>query len=171
MAKEPASSAKSGPAHSRPNGSQYEGDGTLGNWRGESSVRRLDMPLFDGTKPDRWIFRVERYFGVNKMTEEEKMDAAVVCLDGEALVWFKWEEKRMADSKLGRDEGEATALISSLAKRDVVCPIFGSSANHHRKGLSSLQWFDMLAGPLNILSEGSFMNGFEARVKGRSPVT
>lgn len=42
--------------------------------------------MLDGIELDGWIFRVERYFGVNRLTEEEKMDAAVVFLEGEALV-------------------------------------------------------------------------------------
>lgn len=63
-------------------------------WRGESLLRRLDMPVFNGTEPDGQIFRVERYFGINRMSKEERMEAAVVCMDGEALVWLKWEENR-----------------------------------------------------------------------------
>lgn len=66
--------------------------------------------MYDGTEPNGWIFKVERYFGVNRMTEEEKMEALV--MDGEALVWFKWEGKR-ADFELGRDEGKSAALIST----------------------------------------------------------
>lgn len=40
--------------------------------RWDSRVRRLDMPVFDGQDPDRWIFRVERYFMVNRMTNEDE---------------------------------------------------------------------------------------------------
>lgn len=52
-----------------------------GNWR----YRKLDMPVFDGTDPDGWILRVERYFGFYRLTEEEILDAVVVALEGDAL--------------------------------------------------------------------------------------
>lgn len=44
------------------------------------------------------------------MTEEEKMEAAVVCLQGDALFWYQWEEQ----------EGEVTCwreLKYSLLRR------------------------------------------------------
>lgn len=46
------------------------------------------MSVFDGTDPDGWIFKVERYFIINRLTEKEKWDAAAMCLDGDALAWF-----------------------------------------------------------------------------------
>lgn len=38
------------------------------NWR----YKGLDLPLFDGTNPDGWILRAERYFNFYRLTEEEK---------------------------------------------------------------------------------------------------
>ena len=45
------------------------------------SHRKLELPLFDGEDPLGWIFKVERYFMVNGVTEAEKVDAAIVSLD------------------------------------------------------------------------------------------
>lgn len=45
---------------------------------GYTCVRQHEIGCLD--------FRVERYFGINTMIEEEKMDAVVVCLDKEALI-------------------------------------------------------------------------------------
>lgn len=56
--------------------------------RTKSHVWGLDMSVFDGTDPDGWIFKVERYFIINRLTEKEKWDAAAMCLDGDALAWF-----------------------------------------------------------------------------------
>ncbi|KAL2466243.1 hypothetical protein Adt_42094 [Abeliophyllum distichum] len=56
--------------------------------------RRMDMPVFTGEDPDGWIFRAERYFAINRMTEELKLEAVVVCFEGESLAWYQWEEKR-----------------------------------------------------------------------------
>ena len=71
-----------------------ETGGLEGGWRPELRGRRLEMPLFDGCDPDGWIFRAERYFSVNGLMEMEKVDTTVVCLEGPALSWFQWEEKR-----------------------------------------------------------------------------
>lgn len=51
------------------------------------------MPLFDGTNPDGWILRAERYFQFYRLTEEDKIEAAVVALEGDALLWFQWEHR------------------------------------------------------------------------------
>lgn len=51
------------------------------------------MPIFDGMDPDGWILRVERYFNFYKLTEEERLEAVVVALEGDALKWYQWENK------------------------------------------------------------------------------
>ena len=52
----------------------------------------LEMPIFEGLNPEGWVFRVEQFFTVHRMTEVEKMVAATISLDREALAWFQWEE-------------------------------------------------------------------------------
>ncbi|XP_074377189.1 uncharacterized protein LOC141718709 [Apium graveolens] len=69
-------------------GAQWEGGGT--NWR----HKKLDLPVFDGSNPDGWILRAERYFNFYRLTEEEKVEATVVALEGHALLWFQWEHRR-----------------------------------------------------------------------------
>lgn len=71
-------------------GSGFGGGYGGGNWR----YRKLDMPLFDGYDPDGWVLRVERYFDFYKLTEQERLDAVVVALEGDALKWFQWENRR-----------------------------------------------------------------------------
>lgn len=39
-----------------------------------------------------WIFRVERYFAVNEISEAERLQAVGVCLEGKALNWYYWME-------------------------------------------------------------------------------
>lgn len=56
--------------------------------------RKLELPLFEGEDPLGWIFRVERYFSINGVGEDEKLDAAVVSLEGKVLSWFQWMEAR-----------------------------------------------------------------------------
>ena len=54
----------------------------------EVQGRRLKMPLFEGEDSDDWIFRVERYFAIIGMTDEDKLDAVTLCFEGAALSCF-----------------------------------------------------------------------------------
>lgn len=47
-----------------------------------------------GDNPDGWIFHAEHYFFMNRLSDSEKLEVAVVCLDGDALAWYQWEESR-----------------------------------------------------------------------------
>lgn len=62
----------------------------------QSTVRKLDFPFFFGEDPDGWVNKVERYFDVYQLSEKEKMGAASLGLEGDALAWFQWENKRRA---------------------------------------------------------------------------
>lgn len=53
--------------------------------RADCRSRRVEMPTFNGENPDGWTFRAERYFAMNGLTENEKLDVAVVSLNEEAL--------------------------------------------------------------------------------------
>ncbi|KAF7812607.1 5-formyltetrahydrofolate cyclo-ligase-like protein [Senna tora] len=88
-----------------------EGSGSHGGennheqWPDESSGkevekhRKLELPIFDGEEAIRWLFRVERYFSLNHMQDEEKLEAeaeaVAVCMEGKALNWLQWLETRM----------------------------------------------------------------------------
>lgn len=65
--------------------------GGNGEWRGS---RWVEMPVFTGENPDGWIFRADRYFATYGLTEEEKLVAAAMSLDGDALSWYQWTDSR-----------------------------------------------------------------------------
>lgn len=56
--------------------------------RDPTRYRHIDLPLFSGEDPIEWVFRAERYFRVNNICEDEKVDVTVVCLKERALNWF-----------------------------------------------------------------------------------
>lgn len=56
--------------------------------------KKLDLATFDGNNPDGWILRAQRYFRFYRLSEEDKVEAAVVSLEGDALLWFQWEHGR-----------------------------------------------------------------------------
>lgn len=62
----------------------------LGNWR----FKKLDLPLFTGANPDGWILQAGQYFKFHRLTEDERVEAAVVAFEGDALLWFQWEDDR-----------------------------------------------------------------------------
>lgn len=58
-------------------------------------LRKLKMPLFDGEDAFGWIYKVERFFEVQGLnTSGEKLRAAVLCLEGPVLVWYRSKEER-----------------------------------------------------------------------------
>lgn len=60
----------------------------------EGSYRKLELPSFNGIDPDAWIFRAERYFSMSNLSDEERAVAAGVCMEGNTLSWFQWEDGR-----------------------------------------------------------------------------
>ncbi|XP_019438841.1 PREDICTED: uncharacterized protein LOC109344533 [Lupinus angustifolius] len=79
------------------NSSPQEGRGSWGE-RSEETLRRekwrtLEIPIFAGEDAFGWTHRLERYFVLKEVTEEEKMQATVMAMEGKALSWFHWWEK------------------------------------------------------------------------------
>lgn len=63
----------------------------LGGWF-QFSLQKMEMPFFDGSNPDGWIYKAERYFTLNQFSVDEKLDATVIILDKDALLWYRWEK-------------------------------------------------------------------------------
>lgn len=47
------------------------------------------MLVFTEKGPDKWIFRAERYFIVNQLSEIEKLETATLCFEEGALAWYQ----------------------------------------------------------------------------------
>ena len=62
--------------------------------RWDHRVRRLELPVFDGTDPDGWVFRAKHFFDMNLMADDEKLEAVVLSMEGEAVALFQWEDGR-----------------------------------------------------------------------------
>ena len=50
--------------------SNSKGTSISGDFHRDFQLRKLKMPTFDGTNPNRWIIRVERYFGPHLFSNE-----------------------------------------------------------------------------------------------------
>uniref|UniRef100_A0A0V0ITS5 Putative ovule protein n=2 Tax=Solanum chacoense TaxID=4108 RepID=A0A0V0ITS5_SOLCH len=63
----------------------------MSTWPGKNmgkKFRELQLPVFEGEDPLGWIYRVERYFAVNEISEAERLQAASVSLEGKTLNWI-----------------------------------------------------------------------------------
>ena len=67
-----------------PEAQPVNNDEGRGNWRSW----KLDLPVFYGEEPDGWILQAERYFTFYSLSEKEKVESAVVSLEGAALQWY-----------------------------------------------------------------------------------
>ena len=71
-----------------------------GNERGwvpgaDYRLRKLKMPLFNGDDVYEWVYLVERFFDIQGLvTSGERLKAAIMCLEGPGLSWFRWSDNR-----------------------------------------------------------------------------
>ncbi|XP_010454397.1 PREDICTED: uncharacterized protein LOC104736161 [Camelina sativa] len=55
---------------------------------------KIEMPVFEGgPNVNSWLFRSERYFEFGNFTDAEKIRLAYMSVEGQALCWFKLEER------------------------------------------------------------------------------
>ncbi|KAL5155194.1 Dolichyl-diphosphooligosaccharide--protein glycosyltransferase subunit 2 [Glycine soja] len=60
--------------------------------QGSNRWRTLEMPIFEGEDPMGWLTKIERYFRLQAVREEDKLEVVMVAMDGEALGWLQWWE-------------------------------------------------------------------------------
>ena len=133
----------------------------------EHLPRRLELSIFEGSDPDGWIFRVERYFEINSLRADEKLRAVLVCMEGKALAWYNWEEGHHLFN--GWEEFKERLLLQFRSSQD---------GNLHEQLMSLLQTstvqeyqrqFEMLSAPLRELPpsvlEAAFVNGLRPDIQ------
>ncbi|KAH9650018.1 hypothetical protein KPL70_026202 [Citrus sinensis] len=145
----------------------FGGGSSSGGTRHDFRFRKLEMPLFDGSNPDGWILKAERYFSVNRLSNEEKLEAAIIAFEGDALLWYQWEnrkrsivvweEMRVLILKQFRVTQAGSLYEQWLALTQ------GSSVREYRRK------FIELSAPLeNITDElalGNFINGLKPEIR------
>ncbi|XP_023760992.1 uncharacterized protein LOC111909400 [Lactuca sativa] len=129
--------------------------------------RKLDLPTFDGNDPEDWILRAEHHFDLNHLTNEERLEAAAIAFEGDAIRWFQWESKRSPmieweDMKLKLLKHFGITGSGSLFEKFLEVKQEGSVADYRRK-------FVNLAAPLDDISEemflGKFMSGLQPMIR------
>ena len=51
---------------------------------------RLDVPKFNGTDPDSWIFSITKYFALLNTPVDQRLKVVGFNLEGDAAEWFCW---------------------------------------------------------------------------------
>ena len=95
-------------------------EGELKPW-----IRRVELPTFEGADPSGWLARAEKFFEVQGVSSQERLQLAFISMEGSANSWFtfwrknaknySWEEFSMA---LNRRFGgkERCSVFEKLAK-------------------------------------------------------
>ncbi|KAL9426701.1 hypothetical protein AB3S75_033478 [Citrus x aurantiifolia] len=77
-------------------GSTLTNRGSNNNHIGKNSIQtrfsKLNFPKFEGENPSGWIYTCDRFFNINEIVEEEKVEMALIHLEGQALEWFQGYE-------------------------------------------------------------------------------
>ena len=88
-AQERIAMAEASPSQTRSIENQEEGTNiNLVEEKDGKKFRKLQLSIFEGEHPVGWIFRVERYFVVNEISEAARLQAGSVCLERKALNWY-----------------------------------------------------------------------------------
>lgn len=111
--------------------------------------------------------RAERYYSFYGLSENEKLEAAVVSMDGDALRWYQWENKQhpirlWADLKLFILRQFRPTHTGSLYEQWLATEQTTTVAEYRRK-------FIEMAAPLDGIPEtilmGKFVNGLKEELK------
>lgn len=63
----------------------FEGNGGI-----QGRTLGLDFPKFDGSEPMEWIMKAEQFFAYFHIPAKQKLDIALLQMEGKALSWFIW---------------------------------------------------------------------------------
>ncbi|WVZ08472.1 hypothetical protein V8G54_021818 [Vigna mungo] len=134
------------------------------NWR-----KRVELPSFEGGDPHIWINRVERFFDVQTVAEEDKVELAYISMEGSASYWFKyWREKTKNRTWMGLKAGLINRFGGGFRGT-----VYEQMATLRQDGTLEefVRSFEILLGQTQGLSEelimGFFLAGLREDIKGQ----
>ncbi|XP_057453204.1 uncharacterized protein LOC130745077 [Lotus japonicus] len=129
--------------------------------------RRVDIPMFDGSDAYGWINRVERFFQLSRVGEEERLEMVMIAMEGKALGWFQWWEEQAPERAW---EPFKHALIRRFQPTLVQNP-FGPLLSIKQKGsvMAYRESFEEAAAPMRgadrEILKGVFQNGLQEEIR------
>ncbi|XP_056849743.1 transposon Tf2-1 polyprotein isoform X1 [Raphanus sativus] len=98
----------------------------------DSLLKKIELPVFDGSLPYGWISRVERYFRAARYDDQQKVEMVALSLTGAVGNWYTWEneeepflswnqfKQRMLDRFAESKDDEPRNRLSALKQTDSV---------------------------------------------------
>ncbi|OIV89057.1 hypothetical protein TanjilG_29890 [Lupinus angustifolius] len=136
------------------------------NW-GRDRWRKLEIPIFSGDDAHGWVNKLERYFMLKEVNEEEKLQATLMALEGKALSWYQWWSRCNLQPSW---EGFKLAVIRRFQPSLVQNP-FEQLLALKRQGsvVEYVEEFEKYMGALKEIDpnfvKGIFLNGLKEEVK------
>ncbi|KAI4321267.1 hypothetical protein MLD38_034666 [Melastoma candidum] len=94
---------------------------------------RIDFPEFDGDNLEDWLYKCQRYFELEHIPENKKVQLASLYLCGPALQWhFSFVKNRRSDKSL--DWGEYAGALNNRFGKEVFEDPMGKMKNLRQEG-------------------------------------
>ena len=125
------------------------------------------MAVFHGDDAYTWVDRVERFFEIRGVPEEEWVSVAMVAMEGKALTWFRWWEEIAAVQTWSIfKEAIIHRFQPELVQNPFEIPL-GVRQEGSVKEFREI--FEMYSRPLKIMERryllGLFLNGLKDEVR------
>lgn len=129
--------------------------------------RKLQIPIFRGDDAYGWIVRAERYFKLNLVYEDEKLDAVLIALVNKALSWYQWWTEQNPEPNWEEFKG----VLIRRFQPGLVQNLFGqllslqqtSSIMRYREKFE--REFALLKKEKRIMLKGIFLNGLKEEIQ------
>ncbi|CAH9066959.1 unnamed protein product [Cuscuta europaea] len=128
---------------------------------------KVDLPLFDGEDAYGWLIRVERYFKLNQVSDNDKVEVVLIAMADKALNWYQWWEEKTSDHSWVNFK---VALIRRFQPALVQNP-FGPMLSVKQTSLvmEYRDLFERVVAPLKLtdqelLLKGVFLKGLRAEI-------
>ena len=129
------------------------------NWK----ARRLELPYFNGQDVDDWILKAEKYFSYYQLSEKQKMEVSVVCLEGEAMMWCKYANQRLPMRRWEDLKNLILERFRPFKDGDLYEQWMSvEQTGYRREFVTRLNYVDMVDEPVMI---GAFLRGLCEEVK------
>ena len=129
----------------------------------EVKWRKLEIPIFDIGDVFGWTNKVEHYFEIKGVEEEDRIQVAMVVMEGKALTWYQWWEFRVkspnwTNFKQVVIQRFQPSMNQSPYELLVSLKLEGTVEEYRKK-------FELYAGPLRGIKfeylKGIFLNGLK----------
>ncbi|KAJ1416998.1 Retrotransposon gag domain [Sesbania bispinosa] len=129
--------------------------------------RKMEIPVFTGDDTYGWLVRVECYFKLNSVLEDEKLDAVLVALEGQALNWYQWWEEQAVVRSWEDFKTAALRRFQPGLAQNPFEPLL--SIKQTGTVMEYRGQFEMVSAPLRgadrIMLKGIFLNGLKEEIR------